>query len=311
MMKRLVILIVGWVLLLPSLPSGQSTPPLFSFHSNPWLSLHHFIRAVARQDLTKVEMSPEERTVWNAGVMFYKPYGQRDVLRDDGMVTIAHALHDAERQASLDGVDIDANLRRTLQQVMPVYRKYWWPQHDRENRQWIAAVTPLVERHGAALSRAVARAYNTSWPSTPVAVDLTPVAGPVGGFTTLDPTQVTISSQAPDLTGYSSLELLFHESSHAWGLQLINGINAAAKANGVVVPPQLWHVVLFYTAGELTTRELKARGINDYVMYVVTAGLYAPMCGGCGDKVASAWGPYLDGKRSMNEAFTALVLAFK
>jgi hypothetical protein len=309
--KRFAVLIAAAALFSSSL-SGQSTPtPLFSFHSNLWLSLHHFIRAVARQDLTKVEMSSQERVVWNAGVMFYKPYVQRDVLLDDGMVTIANALHGAEGKPSLDGVNIDANLRRTLQDAMPVYRKYWWPQHDRDNREWIAAVTPLVERHGAAISRAIVRAYNTSWPSTPVAVDLTPVAGPVGGFTTLDPTHVTISSQAPDLKGYSSLELLFHESSHAWGFQLINGINAAAKANGVTVPPQLWHVVLFYTAGELTTRELKARGVNDYVMYVVNAGLYDRMCGGCGGKVASAWGPYLDGKRSMNDAFTALVLAFK
>lgn len=47
------------------------------------------------------------------------------------------------------------------------------------------------------------------------------------------------------------------------------------------------------------------------VMYIVNAGLYDRMCGGCGNKVASAWGPYLDGKRSMNDAFTALVLAFK
>ena len=310
-MKRCAVLIAAAILCSSSL-SGQSTStPLFSFHSNPWLSLHHFIRAVARQDLTKVEMSPQERMVWNAGVMFYKPYVQRDVLRDDGMVTIANALHGADGTASLDGVNIDADLRHTLQDVMPVYRKYWWPQHDRENREWIAAVSPLVERHGAAISRAIARAYNTSWPSTPVEVDLTPVAGPVGGFTTTDPTHVTISSEAADLKGYSSLELLFHESSHAWGFQLIGGINAAAKANGVTVPPQLWHVVLFYTAGELTSRELKARGINDYVMYIVSAGLYDRMCGGCGDKVASAWGPYLDGKRSMNDAFTALVLAFK
>jgi len=310
-MKRVAVLIAAAVLFSSSLSGQSKSTPLFTFHSNPWLSLHHFIRAVARQDLTKVEMSREERMAWNAGVMFYTPYVQRDVLRDAGMVTIANALHGAEGKTSLDDANINPDLRRTLQDVMPVYRKYWWPQHDRENREWITAVTPLVERHGAAISQAMARAYNTAWPSTPVAVDLTPVAGPVGGFTTLDPTHVTISSEAADLKGYSSLELLFHESSHAWGGQLINGISAAAKANGVTVPPQLWHVVLFYTAGELTTRELKARGINDYVMYVVNAGLYGTMCGGCGDKVASAWGPYLDGKRSMKDAFTALVLAFK
>src|SRR5215510_7683690 len=128
-MKPCAVLIAAAVLFSSPLSGQSKSTPLFSFHSNPWLSLHHFIRAVARQDLTKVDMPSEDRMVWNAGVMFYKPYVERDVLRDGGMVTIANALHGAEGKASLDGVNIDAGLRRTLQDVMPVYRKYWWQQH--------------------------------------------------------------------------------------------------------------------------------------------------------------------------------------
>ena len=77
------------------------------------------------------------------------------------------------------------------------------------------------------------------------------------------------------------------------------------------LPRQLWHFVLFYTAGELTTRELRVRGVTDYVMYAVKGDVYSRGCAGCAEKITSAWGPYLDGKRSLNEALTQLVLAFK
>ena len=78
----------------------------------------------------------------------------------------------------------------------------------------------------------------------------------------------------------------------------------------MTVPPQLWHAVLFYTAGELTMRELKARGI-DYTPYA-NAAFYDNMCGaGCRDKIVEHWTPRLDGKRSMPDALSALVASFK
>ena len=57
-------------------------------------------------------------------------------------------------------------------------------------------------------------------------------------------------------------------------------------------------------------RELKARGI-DYTPYA-DAGFYTGMCGaGCRDKMAEHWGPRLDGKRSIPDALSALVAAFR
>jgi hypothetical protein len=35
-------------------------------------------------------------------------------------------------------------------------------EHDRANRAWIAAMQPLVDRHGPALSQALARVYDVS-----------------------------------------------------------------------------------------------------------------------------------------------------
>ncbi len=289
----------------------QPSTPLFTFHSNPWLNLHHFLRAAARGAPVTADLSDDERAIWNAGIEFYKPYGARNVF-DDEMVSIKWALHAAETQTTLDGIAIDSSLRAALERVAPIYLKHWWPAHDRANRAWIAGAQPLLDRHGAALAKAVTAVYGASWTTEPMPVDLSWVGGPSGAYSTGSPRHITMPSSDSTFGGNAALEMLFHEASHHWGQILGTTIFGATKNLGVSVSPQLWHSVLFYTAGELTTRELRAKGVTDYVEYSTRANLYTPMCGaGCREKIVEHWTPRLDGKRSIDEALTALVASFK
>jgi hypothetical protein len=284
--------------------------PLFTFHSNAWLNLHHYVRAVARGGPGPSGLTTEEQKEWAAGVEFYKPYATRDVLRDDGMVAIASALRGAEGSNSLGGIAIDPELKAALERLMPIYQTHGWWEHDRANREWITAVAPLVERHGTPISQSLLRTYGATWPAEPMHVDLSVVAGPGGAFSVNN--HITISSSDPGYRGYAGLEMVFHEASHGLGLfaALIQPLNRIAAEQKVTLPPQLWHAVLFYTAGELTTRELKARGI-DYTPYA-NAAFFDNMCGlGCRNKIAEHWTPHLDGKRSIPDALSALVAAFR
>ena len=309
-MRCLFLLLVSVVAAIwPLRPAAQSNA-LFAFHSNRWLNLHHFARASARGGPAPTGLSEEDSRHWAAGVEFYKPYGARDLLADEGMVAIKSALRGAEGKTSLDGIAIDSGLKATLERLMPIYQKRWWPEHDRANRAWIAAVQPLLARHGIALSQALTRTYDTTWPSTPVPVDLSVTAGPVGAYTSGPPTHVTISSSDRSYQGLASLEMLFHEGSHSPVSNLFQRVRQAADDQQAPVPPQLWHGVLFYTAGELTTRELKAHGIA-YTEYA-GAELYTNLCGaGCREKIAEHWAPRLDGQRSIADALAALVASFK
>jgi hypothetical protein len=302
-----ILAILVWVAV--AFPVAQQKP-LFSFHSNAWLNLHHYVRAAARGGPAPTGLTEDEQKQWATGVEFYKPYAARDVLRDDGMVAIASALRGAEGKNTLDGIAIDPALKSMLERLMPIYRTHWWPQHDRANREWITAIVPLVERHGAAISQSLLRTYGTTWPAEPMHVDLSVVAGPVGGFSVNN--HITISSSDPSYRGYAGLEMAFHEASHGLGLlaALIQPLDRAAAEQTVTLPPQLWHAVLFYTAGEMTMRELKARGI-DYSPYA-NAAFYDNMCRpGCFAKIAEHWTPHLDGKRSIPDALSALVAAFR
>lgn len=292
--------------------STQSTrsAPLFSFQSNAWLNLHHYVRASARGRPEPPGLAEDERQIWTTGVAFYKPYAGRDLLADEGMVAIKQALRGAAGKTNLDGIAIDAELKATLERLMPIYQKHLWPQHDRDNRAWIAAEQPLLDRHGAALAQAVTRVYDSSWPGEPVPVDLSVTAGPVGAYTSNDPLHVTIASTDKGYQGYGGLEMLFHEASHSSVSNLYQHVSRAATEAKVTVPPALWHAVLFYTAGELTVRELSKHGVA-YTPYA-NEGLYINLCGaGCRDRIVEHWTPRLDGRRSVSEALAALVVAFR
>jgi len=288
--------------------AAQPKPQLFTFHSNAWLNLHHYVRSNARGGPTPTGLTDEERAQWAAGVEFYKPYVNRDLNADNGMVAIKTALRGAEGKTSLDGIAIDAALKATLERIMPIYQKRWWPEHDRANREWIVTMRPLVDRHGAALSEALAHVYDVSWPRDPIPVDLTVTAGASGAYGTSEPS-AHITMTPSTFRSFVALEMLFHESTHGI-VPLYQWVSQAATAQKVTVPPQLSHAVLFYTAGELTMRELKARGIT-YTAWA-DADFYTNMCGaGCLAKMREHWGPRLDGQRSIAEGLSALVTAFK
>jgi hypothetical protein len=293
----------------PSARAAAQAGTLFEFHSNPWLNLHHILWARGERAALPADMPDAERAAWNEGLAFYATYAKRDLLFDEELVRIKEALRTVEANTSLAGVAIDAGVKATLERLMPIYRKHWWPAHDQTNREWTAAARMLVDRHGTALNAAIARAYGVT-PDNPVWVDVAVYANPVGAYTTTRPTHVMISSTDPGYGGYAALEMLFHERSHAWGRMLFDGVTEAATAQGVKVPRQLSHAILFYTAGDLTARELKQHGVA-YKHYA-EGGLYDRLCGtGCGEKLSAQWGPYLDGKRTRPEAFTALVASFK
>ena len=292
-------------------PPHPPERPLFAFQSNFWVNLHHFARAVARGMPAPGELSAAERSAWDAGVAFYRDrYMNRDLVFDEGMIEINNALRVVTGTASLGAAPLDPELKATLERLAPIYRAHWWPAHDAANRAWIAAVEPLLRRHGATLSRRIAASYDRSWPEAPIPVDLSVTAGPVGAYTTSPPTHTTIAP-GPGYGGLASLEMLFHEASHAWGKALQDEIRESSEARHKTVPPQLWHAVLFYNAGELTRRTLLKDGVSDYVEYAVRQNLYPDLCGtSCRELVAQAWDPHLDGRASIEEAIDGLVAAW-
>jgi pimeloyl-ACP methyl ester carboxylesterase len=296
---------------------GLAAPPastaLFNLRSGFWINLHNFLHGLARRSeetpapATGGPLTAEERRAWEgARATYQREYAKRDLLFDREMARINTALGAAGGSPSLPAT-LPAPLAAALEAAAPVYRAHWWPQHDASNRAWIAEVTPRLERYGPAIAKRLAQAYRVEWPAEPVPVDVTVDAGRVGAYTTDDPTHVTLSSVDPREHGDFGLETLFHEASHGWDQKLIDGVAQAAAHRGRPTPENLWHAILFYTAGDATRSALAAGGNPNYVPYAVRNGVYDRGWQDYRRAIERAWQPYLDGKTDFASALRAVI----
>lgn len=301
--------------MLATAETRQAAPrPLFDLRVSFWASLHHELHAVARPKPAPAPAWPDDlpeaaRAGWTRALDVYRPLGKRSLLFDEGLASLSALLSPLDDEEILDRVPMAPALRTALEAAAPAYRAAGWPSHQRDSQAFIALVTPLLERHGHAIAAPLAASYGARWEGL-VPVDIVRDAGPPGNaHTTVRPrAHVTIAATDPRHQGPAALEVLFHEASHGWDATLTDDLTRAARAEGRVIPHDLWHTVLFFTAGELTRRALATDGTT-YVPYAVTQGLATGVYTRVWPAVVAAWTPWLDGRSTRAAAATTLVRA--
>jgi len=315
----------------------DATLPVFEFHSGLWINLHHFLYQQARlrteRPVRRASAAPSapsaiqpadlsglnvaERRAWEAGLEYYaREFAGRDILFDGDLVAIKNRLAEWESESDLQTSGLKAELIAALEQAAGVYRAHWWALHDLANRDWMAGVAPLVRRHGAALARELARAYQAPWPAERIRVDVSVYAHWVGGaYTTLSPLHVTLSSIDARNQGLAALEILFHEASHGMTAHVRDNIARECRARNKPIPRDLWHALLFYTTGEMVKHALKAATDANstdggaYTPYAQRHGLYARGWQNFQELLERHWQPYLDGKVEFERAIARMVAA--
>lgn len=263
------------------------TTELFAFHSEPEINLHHFLLRWATLEAppgTRVPELPEiplwesdraglaqltetERKTWAAAVAFYgERLVGRSLLFDHELVAIRDALTgkgSREEVAEADRVVFDH-----LDHCLPIYRRHWWDRHDRIDREWVAAMAPLLVRHERRIASRIAAAYEAEWPSPPNRVDAVAYSNRTSAYTTGEPHAI-IAAADPALRPPWGFEILFHEHSHSDALEqpLRAIVHHAFESRGLQPPRNLWHILLFATAGEVVRSVRVAAGEIDYVPY--------------------------------------------
>jgi hypothetical protein len=280
-------------------PTPPAAAPLFDFHSGFWEDVHHRLHHAATARRPPAQPAAP---AWTAAVAYYRQrFGARGGrgLFDDDLIAIHRQLGGLGSDPHLTG--LDPELTAILESAAEVVRADW-PAQDRANRAWIAAVEPLLARHGADLRAALEKAYGVPWPAAPIRVDVTSAAGSFGAYTIEGPPHIVISSRDPSYGGDASLEMLFHEASHVLVAPVEQAIAAASARLGRHPPDDLWHAVLFYTAGELARRVLG----DGYVPYARKNGVWQ-RAWNIEAELERDWRPYLDGATSRDAAIDALV----
>jgi hypothetical protein len=324
----------------------ESPLPVFEMHSGFWVNLHHFLYLQARLlkgnpgsaetgrgasspdelPVSLIDFPAAEIRVWQNAVAFYsKDLANRDLLLNGDMEIINNQLAALEACPDLEGKTsascksgLRPDLVEALERAAPIYRAHWWAQHDRTNREWIAAVTPLIEQMGVELSSRLADVYQRPWPSGRMRVDAVCYGGPFGAYTSLDPTHITISSHDPRNQGVYGYEVLFHEASHSVAIGVNEAIAREFRDRDKPIPRELWHALLFYTTGEMVRREVayasmppsnQSLGSSGYQPYAARFGLYFGSWERFRSLLDLYWRPYLDGKISFDTAIARLASA--
>ena len=208
------------------------------------------------------------------------------------------------------------DLVEALERAAPVYRAHWWAQQDRANRDWIAQVSPMIQKMGVELSSQLSDVYQRPWPSQRLRVDVVWYGGPFGAYTSLDPIHLTISSHDPRNRSVYGFEVLFHEASHALAGAVTAAISREFRERDKPIPRDFWHVLLFYTTGEIVRRDVEygtmtlsdEKGIapSAYLPYAARFGLYSGSWEHFRGVLDLYWLPYLDGRVSFDTAMARL-----
>ena len=231
MPRRLVcsLLILAIITLLPPRACAQLNEgsvygplPVFEFHSDFWVNLHHTLyqeakfrppartqmaqtndrdktapksRPAFRTPNAKIPLTPAEQRAWDEALNYYAAnYIDKDLLFTTELILIKNQLGDFDGCDELSGrkkktcdAGLPANLTRVLESAAVVYRAHEWPGHDLANRRWVLRVAPLVREQGLGLSQRLADIYQTKWPKDKIRVDVCAYANRSGAYTTLDP----------------------------------------------------------------------------------------------------------------------------
>jgi len=335
-------LALGLVLLLtaaaPGMARGQQAPGSqdpglvvttshFAFHSDFATNLNDALIAAGTarnreaaelfheggaEEACFAELAPSARAGWNLAVDWYAEIvSSTSWLGRQQFVIRMHlaGLEEAPPEARTERfLEIAEGVRRA---AAPAYRACRWPAQDAENRRWIGHVSERVAAHGAAIAPRLAEVYGRPWPDLPIRVDLVPAALPVGANTFSSPPHIQIASTTSD---QDALEIVFHEASHTIAARndpMQQALARAADQLGTEVPRDLWHVVLFYTTGQVVRRALAAAGEPGYVPYVDSHDLWAGRWGRFRNAIESTWPAYLAGERSLEAAAADLLSALK
>ncbi|HEV2270029.1 MAG TPA: hypothetical protein VGR92_11260 [Steroidobacteraceae bacterium] len=305
-------------------PLARATP-LFDFHSNFWVNLQQVLFHEAKlragkpdrglqsaTALSAAGMSAEDETEWNAAVNFYAAhFGARQQfgpLGDDQLIEINDDLATQPDDGSqLNPAGLSPQIVAVLRSAAVIYRRYWWPAHQKSNENWIASQQERVQDLGPELAAAMTKDLHQQWPAAPIRVDVCYEVAALGhALTTLSPAHTTFSSSDPTNQGLSGFELLFHESSHTFADTMMTALAAEGRTQHKDVG-DLWHSVLFYTSGVELRRVLPAPEQAGFTPYAYRYGVYRGRWRTYRPLLETHWQAYLDGKTGFTAAIHSMV----
>ncbi len=260
------------------------------------------------------ELPAPRRAAWSSAVDYYAQivspvsFGAREQF----LIRLQLAGFD-ENPSKPEDAELVEMARSFRAVAAPAYRACRWPAQDEQNRKWIAELQPRLAVQEEALAARLEALYQKRWKTLPILVDVVETvdwSGANTGWSDAGQGHVLISSTVHEAAAF---ETVFHEASHVLmdrGDPVRRALEEAARVAGVALPNDLWHLVQFYTTGEVVRRALAEHSEPGY-----TPMLYELYERGNWTEyralIEQHWLPYIDGKRSLAEAASSLVTGLR
>jgi hypothetical protein len=323
----ILLIVVVFVLAGPTGAQTDRNARVFVFQTADfWLNLHQFLYVLGRHEAAMPDrtrratvgapadadrgiasLSPDEQGGWRAAVTFYaNGPSRRDAVFDEPLVNTGQALARVGRAPALTGATLDPPVAMTLEAVAPIYRRVWWPPHERANVEWATATTALVDAHGRAILNFITRVYQLPWPQNGYPIHVTAYTNWAGAFSTRG-NLLLISSLDTGNRGLTGLEIAFHEAMHQWDDAIAAVLRREAQRQNTTAPDLLSHALIWYTAAEAVKSVAP-----DHAGYAEANGLWRQRGLGAFKPALDAyWKPYLAGRGTRDEAFAAILTQLK
>jgi hypothetical protein len=304
-------------------PSSATLLEQFRFESKLWPNLHHFLYVLARsrngaRDRTRVAvreapndlqgfdaLPAAERKVWEETIAAYQIHAAPLDISYGKLVDTNYAVANLPPAKRIEEArNIPVEIRSALSQAAPVYRALWWPRHDAANKAWIGQLRPQLERLGPRIVQQLTAAFQHSWPTAQLRVEVVAYANWAGAYTTDDPPLITMSSLNEQGQGSDALEQIFHECSHLVMDTVDASLKSHAQAIGKELSRDVAHTILFYTVGEVVRRN-----VPGHVPYAIHHGVWHRGWDKHYELLKLYWQPYLDGTVTMDKAIDQIVRA--
>ena len=300
-------------------PEAVLETPHFAFYSDLRVNLHDTLLLADRAELPGEasaqdcmgSLAPSSAAGWEAAKAFYRNIVAPHQWGDRQQMLIRVGLADLRPMDDRE-LEYMSVVEGMLAAATPAYEACLWPAQEKRNRLWIDALARQLENHADPIATRLAALYATPWHGLPLRVDVVPNAPSRGANSIiLSPNggHIYVSSTVPS---HLALEIVFHEASHTvnapWRPDPVPAVlQAAADAQAVKLPRDLWHVVLFYLTGSAVKDRLAAAGEPGYTMYMEERQLWNGRWGPYREAVEAAVPRYMEGNLSLESMAQVLV----